>query len=39
MQPTKRETPTANIQFMSARLFFMLVKHRDHHGFVMMPRQ
>jgi hypothetical protein len=38
MQPTKRETPTANIQFISARLFFMLVKRRDHYSFVMMPR-
>jgi hypothetical protein len=39
MQPTKRETPTANIQFVSAHLFFMLAKRRDHHGFIMMPRQ
>jgi hypothetical protein len=39
VQPTKRETPTADIQFVSARLFFMLAKRRDHDGFVMMPRQ
>jgi hypothetical protein len=29
----------ANIQFVSACLFFMLAKRRDHDGFVMMPRQ
>jgi peptide subunit release factor 1 (eRF1) len=39
VQPTKRETPTADIQFVSARLFFMLAKRHDHHGFVIMPRQ
>jgi hypothetical protein len=39
IQPTKRETPMADIQFMSARLFFMLAKRRDHHGFIMMPCQ
>jgi hypothetical protein len=39
VQPTKHETPIANIQFMSARLFFMLAKRRDHNGFVMMPCQ
>jgi hypothetical protein len=38
VQPTKRETTTADIQFVSARLFFMLAKRRDHHSFVMMPR-
>jgi hypothetical protein len=39
VQPTERETPIADIQFVSARLFFMLAKRRDHYGFVMMLRQ